>query len=235
MSLVCSCDGSTSLAEVAPSEQRQEDVLFMDDGFDLSLPVFAGKIVGRYTIDCSTTAEVAAPEAHDTKEAFIAALAAGDHACHLRPGVAFERPGVLGTIAIYRDRWNQAVRKGRALNDEFSLFEIEEIETAFAMAIGPEGNAFHGTSTASTLAYDNPDLRLTIVQLSLSHPSVEPPRFVCPTQAAVDATVALLMDSDVRRAYIERPRADFGRNVRVHGKPYPHLQPGAVFRAERQV
>jgi subtilisin family serine protease len=219
------CSSSVPATDVGPSEWRQQNVLVIDDGFDLSLPVFAGKIAGRYTMDCSAArdgdgqtgddsdAEVAAPDARNAKQVFIAALTEGDHSCHLRPGLSFERPTALEGIAKYRERWNTALQQGRSILDEFTLTEAMDIEMAFASVAGHNADAFHGTATAGAIAYANPEARLVVVQTSLASQTDEQTPVVCPTQADVDATTALLLDADVRRAYIERPRADIDREL----------------------
>ena len=51
------------------------------------------------------------------------------------------------------------------------------------------------------------------MQVPLSSQATATTSVQCPTQADVDATAALLCDDDVRRAYVERPRASIDREL----------------------
>jgi hypothetical protein len=74
--LACACSASESARETGPSELRQQNVLVMDDGFDLSLPLFEGRISGRYTVVCtcgsgSGTGDGVAPDLVNAKEGSV--------------------------------------------------------------------------------------------------------------------------------------------------------------------
>ena len=62
---------------------------------------------------------------------------------------------------------------------------------------------FHGTATAGTIAFAAPQLRLVLVEeealLSADQVAAQ---FICPTQASLDAVVALLSNPEVHAAYL---------------------------------
>ncbi len=80
---------------------------------------------------------------------------------------------LLASVDAYRDRWNAALRADTDLTQAFTAAEYATIMSALQSA--PQDARVHGTSVAGLLAYQNPDLRLVLVQYpTLSTSEVTP-------------------------------------------------------------
>ncbi len=210
--LAAGCGGSSP----SPSGQRQQNVMVIDEGIDTSVSPLQGKIIGTYTEDCvddsgsDSDAGIAGPDgAVDSgpmfdalKAAFIAAYQQPDDSCHLSPGIS-AKPDPLASIESFKARWNAALLAGETPGNAFSASEIQQIETP----IENEMNAFnyHGTATSSTVAHENPNVRLVLVERQLLSESQAQASFDCFVQSDIDQLVDLLNDPDVFAAAADQP------------------------------
>ncbi len=203
--------------------------MVIDDGFDLALPVFQGKVRGAYTVECraqpagagagastdvdggpdggvddgGAMAVDAVPSFQDTKAALLAQLATPDQACGLRAGIA-RRPNPFADLEGKRVEWNRAIRDDRGLPRDAPFDELIK---------RLNHTSFHGTATAGVVAYDNPGLGLVLVEQRLQSRDEAEAAFTCFNQEPVDEAVALFSDPDVRRAYVGRPVSSLERDL----------------------
>jgi hypothetical protein len=201
-------------------------VMVVDDGFDPSVAELSGKVVASHTIVCDQAsdsadggaeagadplAEGANPNFDQAKRDLIAALQEPDRSCQLRAGMQPYDRSWLASVDGYRGRWNAALRSDTDLTQAFTTVEYAAIVSALQSA--PPDARVHGTSVAGLLAYQNPDLRLVLVQYPLLSTSEVTAGVKCISQATIDQAMALLADVQVRAAYGSRPRADVDRGL----------------------
>jgi hypothetical protein len=199
-------------------------VMVVDDGFDPSVAELVGKVVASHTIVCAQSsadggaeagadplAEGADPDFAHAKSDLIAALHEPDHSCQLHEGMQPYDQSWLTSVDGYRDRWNAALRSDTELTQAFSAAEYATIVGAIESE--PQDARIHGTSVAGLLAYQNPDLRLVLVQYPLLSTSEVTAQVQCISQATIDQAMTLLADPEVRVAYVSRPRADLDRGL----------------------
>jgi hypothetical protein len=201
-------------------------VMVVDDGFDPSVAELSGKVVASHTIECVPSsdsvdggagagadplAEGANPNFTQAKSDLIAALQAPDRSCWLREGMQPYDQHLLASVDGYRDRWNAALRADTDLTQAFTTTEYAAIMSALQNA--PQDARVHGTSVAGLLAYQNPDLRVVLVQYPMLSTSEVTAEVQCTSQATIDQAMALLADPEVRAAYVSRPRADLDRGL----------------------
>ncbi|HJX53511.1 MAG TPA: S8 family serine peptidase [Polyangia bacterium] len=201
-------------------------VMVVDDGFDPSVAELSGKVVASHTIVCDQAsdnadggteagadplAEGANPDFATAKRDLIAALHEPDRSCQLHEGMQPYDQALLASVDGYRDRWNAALRADTDLTQAFTATEYAAIVSALQSA--PQDARVHGTSVAGLLAYQNPDLRLVLVQYPMLSSSEVAAQVQCISQATIDQAMALLADAEVRAAYVGRPRADLDRGL----------------------
>jgi hypothetical protein len=206
------CGGSVSV-----SAERQQNVMVVDEGFDVSVPDLQGKVAAAYTESCvddssasdasaSLTGDAGAVDAGPIfdmlKQELIAEFKVPDDSCHIRTGIAAKRDP-FASIAQYRTRWNAMIRANQGVARAFDASESAQLMAA----IDAEFMTFddHGTSTASTVAHDNPGVRLVLVERELSSESAEQADFTCFAQSDIDQIVDLLSDPQVYSAYVNQP------------------------------
>jgi Subtilase family len=198
---------------VEQSPLAHRNVMVIDDGIDETVSDLRGKIIGSYTISCAsaavdptdagTTDAGAAPPSFDVlKKNYLAELAIADQSCELRPGIAPKADPLPG-VAPLRDRWNAMIRGQKFGDQVFTQDEWNGLMGVFAPVL--QAFAFHGTTTAGTVAHDNPDVRLVLVERSLGEDATRLDDFQCLVQSELDQWVALLGDPEVRDAYIHAP------------------------------
>lgn len=223
-------------------------VLVEDDGMDPSLPAFRDVVVASYTLVCASTgdddsafpdpfAQGSAPAdggfeltprdaqadeggsdagvneraPADVKAALLAHLSMSDESCTLRRGL----DPVAAPLADLEDRrrdWNTKVR------DDVSVVDDPLLNTIGAR-VGQ--GQFHGTSTAGIVAYDNPSVRLVLVNRKLANAQDIAAMIRCPRQRDLDDAAQLLADPDVVQAYATRPLGSderaFAQTIAEHG------------------
>jgi hypothetical protein len=183
----------------------RRNVMVIDDGFDLSLPVFQGKIAAEYTIDCDEEPDDP-PDAGtpaDMKAALLVELAEPDDSCRLHPGV--NRAPSVSDLFEERAEWNAVVRGDVVVGFMFRISPYDWLYDELAMRLATA--LFHGTATSSVIATDNPLVKLVIVEMKLGSAEELETEFECLVQADIDQAVALLSDPDVKAAYMRRPQA----------------------------
>jgi hypothetical protein len=207
---------------VADGGSPRQVVMVVDDGFDPGVAELAGKVIATYTITCDDGGDGVdagldplafgeSPDFDQAKRALIAALHEADHACQLRAGLQPYDRHLLASVDALRDRWNAALRADVALGQAFTAAEYAQIMSAFDRA--PTDARVHGTSVAGLLAYQNPGVRLVLVQYPMLSTSEVTAAVACVSQATVDQAMALLADTEVRAAYVSRPRGDLDRGL----------------------
>ncbi|HXU82336.1 MAG TPA: hypothetical protein VN914_13130, partial [Polyangia bacterium] len=212
--LVLGCGGGGGASGfVESSSDPRQNVLVIDDGFDLTNPVFNGRVAAGYSIVCAHSARVpeqvvdtdggspepigdgGAPPAADggadaglteRKAGLLAALRMRDTSCHLEPGLE-PKPDPLASIARYRERWNKTILSSRYASTTFTQAELDEIKKAQE---GLGDARFHGTATAGLIAYKNPAVRLMMIEERLGSAEMVEQGFTCFQQQGIDENVA---------------------------------------------
>jgi subtilisin family serine protease len=218
----------------APASVAQPVVMVVDDGFDLSLPLFQRRVVASFTVECNADAgagpdaapltggpgDGSAPDARpfaEAKAAALAELAQPENSCHLRPGIA-ARPNPFADLEAQRGRWNAGIRADQLAGNMFRRTDLDPLYDQLAMRLA--GVHFHGTATAGLIASENPGARLVLIERPLQSMDEVEQTFTCIDQSEVDEAVALLSDAEVRAAYLARPSSldhDITQAMRAHG------------------
>ena len=206
--------GAVTVNKIVPqSSSQQQNVMVIDEGIDLSASDLQGRVAAAYTetcVDDSSDAGTAGPggavdggPAFDAlKQMYLAALSHPDDSCHLTAGIS-AKPDPLASIAQYKSRWNAMVRANQTPPDVFSSSEL----TKLMAPINAEFNSFgyHGTATSTTVAHENTDVRLVLVERELGSESSLQTNFPCIAQSDVDQTVDLLSDPQIYAAAVNQP------------------------------
>lgn len=181
-----------------PPDPTKHTVLVFDRGFDLSLPVFQGKIAGCYTVTCSGGSPGEEAKTYDDlRRITIDEAKRQDTSCTLKKGIALRKSKSFESIAGKQDAWNRVFFEKRAtseLQDARATADILEGEGTFS---------YHGTSTASAIGFDNPNVRFVFV---------EEPRILrsaseisCPRDQDIRDSERLYRDPEVKAALIASP------------------------------
>jgi subtilase family protein len=190
---------------VTSSSKAQQNVLVVDDGIDPSVEALRDRVAGQYSIMCTPTPADNTPPPStfdEAKSRALDSLRMRDERCHVIAGIA-AKSDPLADIAKYRDRWNQMVQNSQFGDVQFTLAEFDEITSALQNEL-PDAH-YHGTATSSVIAYDNPDVRLVLVEEPLGNATSIMQNFNCIQQQDIDRSVALWNDPDVHQAIIDRP------------------------------
>jgi hypothetical protein len=201
---------------------RRRNVMVIDDGFDPSLPVFAGKVVATYSTECQPGGTIgdgsdagATPDGgigfDEVKTALIATLATADDSCHLSVDLT-PAANPFSDLEAQRTGFNAAVRGDVLVGNPFRSSPFDGTYAAIAQRLN-ESPPFHGTATSGVVATDDQAVRMVLVQVALLSAAEALEQFTCIAQADIDQTVALLSDGDVRAAYLQRPMATLDRDL----------------------
>ena len=222
---LCSCGSNNGLplnhglTLVSASSQQQQNVMVIDEGFDLSVAELQGRVAAAYTetcLDSSTSgssgssgdssdagAVLSGPAFDELKRQVIAELSHTDNSCQLSPGIS-AKSDPLASIAKYKTRWNAMIRANQYTKQAFTQTEYTtEIKPALDAEFATF--AYHGTATSGTVVHDNPNVRLVLIERKLSSESSLQSEFTCFVQSEIDQVVALLSDPDVYKAYVNQP------------------------------
>ena len=206
--------GAVTVNKVVPkSASQQQNVMVIDEGIDLSASDLQGKVAAAYTetcVDDSSDAGTAGPggavdggPAFDAlKQMYLAALSQPDDSCHLTTGIS-AKTDPLVSIAQYKSRWNAMVRANQTLQEVFSSTEIMKLMAPISAEFDSFG--YHGTATSTTVAHENADVRLVLVERELGSESSLQTNFPCIAQADVNQTVELLSDPQIYAAAVNQP------------------------------
>ena len=216
------CGGGSGFSLVPASSSQQRNVMVIDEGFDLSVGELRGLVAAAYTESCADEPAVAPDAAASTdagnadagnadagasfdqmKQALLTALSAPDDSCHLTTGIG-AKPDPLPSIAQFRGRWNAMIRANQTVDQVFTPAEATALMTAMQ---APDFEAFpyHGTSTAGTVAHENPNVRLVLVERQLESEAAAQSGFTCFVQADIDQAVQLFSDPQVYAAWVNQP------------------------------
>jgi hypothetical protein len=202
------------------SKSRQQNVLVIDDGFDPTVDRLQGRVAGLYTITCKTDSGSGGAEPATFEEAKAQALAqlkVKDDSCHITEGVT-KKPDPLPTIAKYQKRFNDMIVANKLASDVFTEAEFNEISTALDSDL--EKAHFHGTATSGTIAYDNPGVRLVLVEEILGDAGSAMSGFTCIQQTEINASVMLSSDPEVHQAIIDQPTSTEDEDLAAIIKKY---------------
>ena len=203
---------------VPASANRGQNLMVIDEGFDLTAAEFSGKLVAAYTFDCPGGDPGAGDDSGgplgidglsagalaDQKQQILSALAVRDDSCRLRPGIS-AKSDPLASVARFKGRWNAAIEHDEPLGDAFSADEWQVLQPALEQALSEF--PFHGTATAGTAARENDAVRLVLVERPLGDESSEVVAYTCVAQADLDRFVALYGDPDVVLAFANQPQS----------------------------
>ena len=205
---------------VAPSANPRQNVMVIDEGFDLSAQDFHGRVAAAYTERCrepmadagaTGDPDAGAPSFGDLKRQLLDELATRDDSCRLEKGIS-EKADPLAAVQRFRARWNDALRKQRPITDVFTADERAQLLAPLQAEL--ETFRFHGTATAGTIAHDNPDVRLVLVERPLDSQAGFAASFTCLDQGEVDQLANLISDPDVYTAYVNRPVSTLDSDLR---------------------
>jgi Subtilase family len=229
------CGGARDAGPVGPraSANTRQNVMVIDEGIDVSAPDLAGKVLASFTVVCNDTAmadgdagdgdagdpdagdpdagaSAAPPSFEDLKRRYIEGLMTPDQTCFVNPGIV-AKTDPLASVARYQGRWNGMLLQEQTAAQVFTFAEWTELTTA----LDPEFKSFgyHGTATASTVAHDNPDVRLVLVERQLDNRTTSEQSFQCLVQSELDQTVALLSDPDVLDALAHAPASTYSQGL----------------------
>jgi hypothetical protein len=185
--------------------------MVIDEGIDVSVSDLAGKVVATYTETCvvaPTSDAAVTPVAVDSgafdalKQMYIRELAQPDDSCHLSGGIS-GKPDPLPSLGQLKSRWNQMVRDNETLDQVFSYSEYLQLMGPLQSELDSFG--YHGTATSSTVAHENPNVRLVLVERQLGSDASQMANFPCLVQGDIDQAVELLSDPDVYAAAVAQP------------------------------
>jgi subtilisin family serine protease len=221
--------GSSGPAFVPASADPRQNVMVIDQGFDLTVTDLRGRVAAAYTQVCQPasggggtdagSADAGPPPSFDQlKQQYIAALAMPDDSCHLDQGVS-AKSDPLASIARYKARWNQMIQRNQFVNDVFNQTETADLMAALNSP-SMQDFPYHGTATASTVAHDNPTVRLVLVEIPLDSESMLQQSFTCLVQSDFDQFVALLADPQVMDAYVHQPEPQVDHQIDMAASTY---------------
>jgi hypothetical protein len=214
------CSGD-AVQLVAPSGSQQQNVMVIDEGIDLTVNDLRGRVSAAYTETCTysnsggyygTTGDGGFAS---LKAMYLAALAQPDDSCHLTEGISAKQ-NPLATIAQFEGRWNAMVKANKTPSQVFTQAEIAQL-------MGPIDNEFsmfnyHGTATSSTVAHENPNVRLVLVERQLGSEGSLTQNFPCINQSDIDTSVQLLSDPEVYAAAVNQPASIDGELADAESK-----------------
>jgi hypothetical protein len=189
-------------------------VMVIDEGIDVTVSDLQGKVVASYTESCiddsspdggspgDAGAVDGGPSFATLKQMYLAALSQPDDSCHLTTGISAKADPLAG-IAQFKSRWNAMVRANQTPGAVFNSSEIAQIMGPITTEFNSFG--YHGTATSSTVAHENGNVRLVLVERQLASEGSLQTNFPCIAQADIDQMVELLNDPQVYAAAVNQP------------------------------
>ena len=147
-------------------DPTKHTVMVLDDGFDLENPVFQGKLLAAYTLECHAPASTPPPASFaEHKAQLLAQLAQPEDNCQLQEGLELAIDPEFSTRAPEREESNKLL----AEKSIYRLTRKASFNSILTMLYGGEEGQFsyHGTATAGLAAYQNPAIQLVLVQKQL--------------------------------------------------------------------
>jgi hypothetical protein len=188
-------------------------VLVLDDGFDSSHPVFKDKITAQYTIACEEDEEEAIDSNksfEEQKKAMIEAYASPKSLCTVKKGISFKAADDFAEVMPFREEWNAQVLAKNVTMDAVQQTNIRKVINGIDARVN-----YHGTNTASLIAYENPDVKLVFVQYELrkGDDAIVEDEDDCPKQKELDDWVKLHQDEEVLEAFMNAPLSDVSQKL----------------------
>ena len=202
-----------------------QNLMVIDEGFDLTAAEFSNKLVATYTFACSSSSGapsdaegggplgidgIASKSFDQQKQEIVSALATRDESCHLQPGIS-HKTDPLASVARFRSRWNAAMKNNVPIDAAFTASEQQTLLTAVNQALATFPN--HGTATAGTAAHENDAVRLVLVERPLGDESTVMATYTCVAQADLDRFAALYGDPDVVTAAVNQPQSTLDADI----------------------
>ncbi len=189
-------------------------VMVIDEGIDLTAADLQGKVVASYTETCVDDSsggggyDAGAVDGGGLsfamlKQMYLAALSQPDDSCHLSSGIS-AKADPLAVVAQFKSRWNAMVRANQTPSDVFSASEIAQLTGPVDAELFGAFN-YHGTATSSTVAHENGNVQLVLVERQLASEGSLQTNFPCIAQADIDQVVELLNDPQVYAASVNQP------------------------------
>ena len=224
----------------APTQpQKKSDgkfnILVVDDGFDLDLDVFKGKVLGNFRYKCDDSKrpnrgddEPISYEDFKTRTIEFNELEADFELNHCEV-VNNDRSGIsprFNDIAEYKELWNKRISNKSALSASdltpAELVQIEELQQNLSSiddVLNGEGGkySYHGTQVASVMAFQNPNVNVLAVHIDLGAPSdpddsdSEGPE--CPQARELEWFARLYEDQEYFDAKVNLPVGTFEREL----------------------
>ena len=184
-------------------------VAVVDDFFDLNSKVLSGKILAAYKLKCVesgsgsdvTSEDIDSMSVEALKSRLIAAATTPVNCSLLQLDPFDYNASGFTNIESSRDSWNQGIltKQGENLSEE-AITQLEKVIE------GPSG-LYHGTATAGLVAYQNPGVKLVLIQVELSSSSEAEGKAVCHAQQTMNNLAQAYRDTDVIKATISAPRS----------------------------
>jgi len=196
-------------------------VLVVDDGFDTSLPVFQGKILDSYTLQCDEAKkEELRNRQYQSYEAMkadhMALLNDQQGICQINKGVQLDKSPRFQEIATYRSAWN-ANFSASGVNPYGDTggapgpgLTQQAAETIQSVIMGEGTRNYHGTYVAGLIAYNNPNVELVLINITLA---TGDPVDSCQTQQKIDWETRLYRDPEYLIAAKNAPLSAVEKNL----------------------
>lgn len=188
-------------------------VAVIDDGFDLSHPVFKDKIVGKYTINCNKqrNAENLPSNFDDMKKVMIEKIKTPTSRCTVEDSINFEAGKDIEQFVGYKDVWNDGILSKNGVNLEKDL--IKDISEALSGKNSDQN--YHGTNTAGVISYKNKNTKFVFIQMEILKPGEKSSSQIsCPTQDEIDRITRIYEDKQYIDAYATAPLSELTRRLR---------------------
>ncbi len=244
--LVSNCGSSSKPKPLAPppagpsylvSPGERHRVLVIDDGFDTSHPIFQGRILASYSLSCrQILPEYNADRSFEQrKRAFIDDILHPKVSCTANPGQTFRSSPSINNLVPRREEWNRGIQQknlGDFTDSEQTLYRDT------LRAKGEESRySYHGTATASLIAYKNPRVDLVLLNISLSSGTPAPAESApCPKQEEFDIEAAVLSDPEVVTTFSSAPDTGAQKVISeltsAHGVKFINMSFGRLSRLE---
>jgi len=206
--------GSGAVNKIVPQSDagQQQNVMVIDQGIDLTASDLQGRVAATYTETCVDDSSDAGsggsgvvvdggPAFDALKQMYLAALSQPDDSCHLTTGIS-AKADPLASIAQYKSRWNAMVRANQSPSDAFTSTEIMKLMSPINTEFSSFG--YHGTATSTTVAHENANVRLVLVERELGSESSLKTNFPCIAQSDINQTVDLLNDPQIYAASVNQ-------------------------------
>lgn len=199
------------------TELSKHTVMVIDDGFDPTHPVFSSKIEAKYTLDCAETEPAPYPNTYQERlNAAIEALGTPSTRCQIKKTLTLDKSPEIDTIAQFRDLWNGAIKsKKPVVQGNLGVTEAKNIARILS-GQKPDGSTaytYHGTATAGLVGYQNPDVRLVLLQVRLARSDKDAAGDGCPDLNVLADQIRIFQDAQFRQAYLNQPEDPVDKEI----------------------